>query len=278
MAEFRANRVHVDTSSSGTGNLTLGAAISAAYQSFSGASVPDGSTFSYVAYTATQFEAARGSYTVAGTLLVRTAGNVIAGSAGAGALVNFSTNPRVFIGPLAEDVALTGKQCVPVPAAAMTAQTTNGAASGSTEMTTNDNMFVTFDFDASTQEYVQFSMAMPDSWNEGTVTFVPVWSHAATATNFGVVWELAAVAISNDDAGDVAFGTGQTSTDTGGTTNDIYLGPESSAITVAGTPAAGDFVMFRVARLVANGSDTLAVDARLHAIKLFVTFSGGNDA
>lgn len=174
-------------------------------------------------------------------------------------------------------VDLTGKKSVPVPAAAMTANTTNGPASGSVEATTNKNMFVTLDFDATTSESAQFSIIMPISWDEGTVTFNPVWSHASTTTNFGVVWELSAVATSDDDTGDVAFGTGQTSTDTGGTTNDIYIGPASSAITVGGTPQAGDFVFFKIARLPANGSDTMAVDARLHAIRLNITTAAGND-
>jgi len=175
-------------------------------------------------------------------------------------------------------VALTGKQMVPVPAGAMTPNSTNGPSAGTVEMTTNKNMFVTLDFDPTTSESAQFSMPMPDSWDEGTITFRPIWSHPATVTNFGVVWELSAVAVSDDDAGDVAFGTGQTSTDTGGTTNDIYVGPESSAITIGGSPAEGDFVMFKLSRLPANGSDTMAVDARLHGIKLFITTSEGNDA
>jgi hypothetical protein len=120
-------------------------------------------------------------------------------------------------------VALTGKQAIPVPAGAMTPNTTNGAASGTVETTTNKNMFVTLDFDSTTSESAQFSMPMPKSWDEGTITFIPYWSHPATTTNFGVVFELSAVAVSNDDPGDVAFGTGQTSIDTGGTTDDIYV-------------------------------------------------------
>ena len=107
----------------------------------------------------------------------------------------------------------------------MTARTTNGAASGTAEMSTNKNMVRTLDFDTTTQEFAQFEIAMPKSWNNGTVTFQPVWSHASTTTNFGVVWALQAVATSDDDALDVAFGTEQTSTDTGGTTNDRYIGP-----------------------------------------------------
>ena len=171
-----------------------------------------------------------------------------------------------------------GKQAIPIMATAMTARTTNGAAAGTAEKTANKNMFVTLDFDTSTQEFAQFSIPMPVSWNEGTVTFVPVWSHAATTTNFGVVWSLAGVALSNDDAGDVAFGTVQTSTDTGGTTDNIYFGPESAAITIAGTPATSDLVMFQIARVPSDGSDTMAIDARLHGITLYITTNSGNDA
>jgi hypothetical protein len=170
-----------------------------------------------------------------------------------------------------------GKMCLPISASAMVAQTTNGAALTILEMTTNDNMFVTMDFSPTTQQHVQFSMPMPDSWNESTITFVPIWSHPTTTVNFGVVWELAALAYSDTNAGDTAFGTGATSTDTGGTTNAIYIGPESAAMTVGNTPAQGDFVIFRIARLTANASDTLAVNARLHGIKLFITTDAGHD-
>ena len=170
-----------------------------------------------------------------------------------------------------------GKQSVWVPAGAMTPRNTNGAAPGILEMTTNKNMIVTLDFDTATQEFAQFSIRMPKSWDEGTVTFIPVWSHPSTATNFGVVWGLDAIAVSDNEALDVAFGTAQTSTDTGGTTNNAYQGPESAAITVAGTPAAGDVVMFRIHRDPANGSDTLAVDARLHGVLLLYTNDNTND-
>ena len=170
-----------------------------------------------------------------------------------------------------------GKQEIFIPAAAMTPRTTNGAAEGTGETTTNLNMRRTLDFDASTAEYAQFVWRMPKRWNEGTVTFRPCWSHGATTTNFGVVWALAGVAISNDDALDVAEGTAQSSADTGGTTDDFYEGPESSAITIAGTPAEGDFVVFEVSRLPANASDTMAVDARLHGIVLCITTNAPTD-
>lgn len=171
-----------------------------------------------------------------------------------------------------------GKQSIWVPSTAMVSRLTNGAAVGLIEMSSNKNMVATLDFDTTTQEFVQFSIRMPKSWDESTVTFAPVWSHPSTTTNFGVVFGLAGVATSNDDALDVAFGTAQTSTDTGGTTNDVYEGPESSSITIAGSPAENDFVMFQINRTVSDGSDTMAVDARLHGIVLYMTTNAGNDA
>ena len=136
----------------------------------------------------------------------------------------------------------------------------------------------TLNFDPTTQEYAQFGIVMPKKWNEGTVSFVAHWSHASTTVNFGVVWNLQAVAVGNDDAIAAAFGTAQTSTDTGGTTDDLYTSPESSAITVAGTPQAEDMVFFRLSRVTGDGGDTMTIDARLHGITLYVTTNADTDA
>jgi hypothetical protein len=92
------------------------------------------------------------------------------------------------------------------------------------------------------------------------------------------VWQLQGVAVSDGDGIAAAYGTAQTSTDTGGTTNTKYFGPVSSAITIAGSPAAEDTVFFRVARVPADGSDTMAIDARLMGLVLYITTDAGNDA
>jgi len=175
--------------------------------------------------------------------------------------------------------ATQGRHSIPILAGSMRPSVTGGCSTLATlASAANQPDIQTLDFDTTTQEYAQFSIPMPKSWNEGTVTFKPIWSHAATTTNFGVVWDLQAVAVSDDDAIAVAFGTAQTSTDTGGTTDDAYIGPESSTITVAGTPAAEDLVFFRISRVTGNGSDTLAIDARLHGIVLYITTDAENDA
>jgi hypothetical protein len=168
-----------------------------------------------------------------------------------------------------------GKQTVWVPAAAMTSRTTNGAASGTTESTTNKVMNKTLDFDTTTQEFAQFTIAFPKGWNESTVTFIPFWT--AASGSGGVVWGLQGVALSNDDAIDTAFGTAQTSTDTLITALDVHVGPESSAITIAGTPAEGDICYFQINRTVSDGSDTLGVDAKLIGIQLLYTINSNVD-
>lgn len=162
-----------------------------------------------------------------------------------------------------------GKHTIWIPAAAMQPRVTNGPSAGVVETTTNKVNLRSFDFDTTTQEFVQFGVMMPKSWNEGTVSFKAVWSHAATTVNFGVTWNLAGLALGDTDAADAAFGTAQQVQDTGGTTNTIYVSSESTAITIAGTPQPMDYVIFQLARVPADGNDTMAIDARLHGIHLY---------
>ena len=175
-------------------------------------------------------------------------------------------------------VGLTGVHSIPIPALGMYAASTNGAAAGSAETSSNKIMIKTFDFDKDTDEYVQFQVPMPKSWNEGTVTAKFYWSHASTSTNFGVSWGIQGVAFGDSDALDASWVTGIVADDTGGTTDDIFISPAPSAVTIAGTPAAEDIVIFRVYRDISDANDTLAVDARLHAVVLNVTTDTGNDA
>lgn len=167
-----------------------------------------------------------------------------------------------------------GAQTVWIPAAAMTARTTNGAAAGSTESSSNKVMCRTLDFDASTAEYAQFTVAFPKGWNLGTVTAQFFWR----ATNTGnCIWALQGVAISDDDVVDAAFGTQQSVTDGVTATTDVMVSAATAAITLAGTPVAGDICVFQVFRDATNGSDTLAVDALLLGVKLIYTIDASTD-
>lgn len=172
-----------------------------------------------------------------------------------------------------------GKHAIPVMAGAIAPSVAGGCAALATiASAANQPDIVTLDFDAGVEEYAQFAIPMPKSWNEGTITAQFRWSHAATTTSFDVIWGLQAVAVSDDDPIAVAYGTAQEVTDTGGTTNDLYITAETAAITVGGLPQAGDSVFFRVYRKAAAAGDTLAIDARLHSVVIFITTDADTDA
>lgn len=169
-----------------------------------------------------------------------------------------------------------GTHTIPILAGAMTSRTTNGPASGTLESTTNKVMQRTLDFDASTAEYAQVMIPMPKSWDEGTITVQFGWRAPGGTGN--VVWAAQAVALSDDDAIDAAFGTAQSVTDGVTATGDLMWSAFTSAITVGGSPAAEDLVCLQVYRDAANGSDTLASDALLIAIRVKYTINAGDDA
>ncbi len=184
--------------------------------------------------------------------------------------------------PLAkESETPIGQQTIWVPAGAMVPTTTAGAEYTETELATNDIMVAAMHFDTASDEKAQFGIQMPKGWDEGTIVAQVVWSHPSTTTNFDVTFALRAVAFANDDAGDAAFGTAVTMKDTGGTTDDIYISPESAAMTIAGTPGAEEYVVFELFRDVDGagtaGDDDLAVDARVHGVKIHYTLDAATD-
>lgn len=263
------NLARMTTATTGTGTITLGSAVSG-FLAFAGAGVQDGDTVRYGIEDGANSEVGTGVYTASGTTLTRTPIK----STNSDAAISLSGTAKVYITATAED--LVGKHTVWVPSGAMTPRTTNGAARTTSELATNDVMLSTLDFDQTTEEGAGFWVAMPKSWNESTVTFTPLWT--AASGSGGVVWGLAAIARSDDDALDTAVSGQQTSTDTLIVANDCHIGPESSAITIGGSPAEGDLVYFEVTREVANGSDTLTADAKLIGIRLHYTSSAATDA
>lgn len=169
-------------------------------------------------------------------------------------------------------VDVTGINDLWLPAGAFVPRITNGPSGGVVELATNDIALTTLDFSASTSEGAQTFVALPKRWDGGTVTFEPYWTAASGSGT--VIFALAGTAFSNDDAMDAAFGTSQSSSDTLITANDLHIGPTSSAITIAGTPANADMLILQVTRDI---SDTLAVDAKLIGIMLHYTVSAGTD-
>jgi hypothetical protein len=172
-----------------------------------------------------------------------------------------------------------GKETIWIPSAAITPTQSNGCASRTQVETTSGRPDMdVLDFDASSDEHAQFSVAFPKSWNAGTITFQVYWTTTATDTD-GVSWGLQGVAVSDNDTIDVAYGTAVVVDDAAlSAAEDLCVTAESGAVTVAGSPADNDIVYFRIFRDVSDSNDTAAEDARLIGVKIFFTTDLANDA
>ena len=157
---------------------------------------------------------------------------------------------------------------ISIPAGAFTPVDTNGAATGTNEYATNDINLDYFAFDATTLEKVQFAFTMPEDWDRSTIKAKFKWSSAADSTAGDTVeWGLKAGALSNDDAIDAALGTGQVISDAllADDGADMQITGATPAITVGGTPALGDTIVFEVYRNV-SGTDDMVEDAWLFEV------------
>lgn len=164
---------------------------------------------------------------------------------------------------------MTQTQEIWIPAGAMVASTTNGAPIASRETTTNKVNYTYAAFDTTTSESVWFTWTPPANWNAGTVRFKLYWTNTAGASTQTIDFDLAAVAITDDGALDVALGTAANVTDTWLAQNDLHISAFSAAITIGGTPTAGKEVHFKLSRDVA--SDNMAGDADVIGILLEYT-------
>ena len=173
-------------------------------------------------------------------------------------------------------VKIAGTETIFVPAQAMFGTTTNGADAQAVETTATRPEMKVLDFDPSTIEYAQFSIAMPKSWDEGTLTFQAFWSPSSTDTGAALIG-LQGISVANDATSDVAFPTAVDVTDNGtGTVEDVLVSPVSAAVTVT-SAAADTYTYFQVSRNATSGSDSFTGDVRLLGIKLFYTTDEAND-
>jgi len=175
-------------------------------------------------------------------------------------------------------VKIAGKETMWVPASAMYATTTNGAEAAQVETTALRPDMKVMDFADSADDHAQFSVAFPKSWNEGTITYQCFWTPSTTNTG-DCIFGLQGVACGDGDTIDAAFGTAVNITDAGiGTVEDQQVSAESSAVTIAGSPAVDQQTYFQIFRDANVGGDTYTGVARLLGIKIFFTTDAANDA
>ncbi len=126
-------------------------------------------------------------------------------------------------------------------------------------------------FDATTEEWCCWQFRMPADYASGLTAKVQY--AMASATSGGVAWDVRVSATSDGDSVDVDaqdFASANVGTATvPGTAG--YLDEVSVTLTNADSVAAGDFVVIRVARAVADAADTATGDAELLAVALEYT-------
>lgn len=267
------NLARMTTSTSGTGNITLGSAVSG-FLSFAGAGVSDGETVSYAIKDGANSEIGTGVYTSSGTTLSRS----VTKSTNSDSAISLSGSAEVFITARAEDLGI-GQHTIWVPAAAMEpAVTTAPASSNAIEIGTSLFAARTMDFATDADDFAYFSIQMPKSWDNGTLVAQFVWTRVG-GTNNGVSWGIAATALADADLLSTAFSAPVVVDDAHtGSSNQLAISPESSALTVAGSPADEEFVMFEISRDVSDANDTMTVDALLLGVKIHYAINAGNDS
>ena len=158
------------------------------------------------------------------------------------------------------------------PSAMNTAASGGPAFANNTWATTTDGQSLEcYDFDASTDESVQFTYTFPDAWDAGTLKAKFFWKQvaASAATN---VWGIVAGSIGDNETGGNTLGSAVTVEDVGlNDTNKVAITAATAAITVGGTPSAGHIVWFKVYRDADASADNMSGDARLIGVQLQYT-------
>lgn len=134
------------------------------------------------------------------------------------------------------------------------------------------NLHPVLDFDPDTDEDAVFSAVMPQHYDGGGVTVYLHWS-ATGVTSGNVIWNSAFERIGDQvlDIDADSFATAQASAATAAPTTDGYVDIASITHTNGAqmdSVAVGELFRLKVTRDANNGSDTMTVDAELHAVEI----------
>lgn len=179
-------------------------------------------------------------------------------------------NTRGTTSEILEVLGLSDVASIFIPADALTAATPYPAAKTSLTGSTSGVTRPAFEFAKSGFQAANFAVSMPKGWDGGTLSASIYWEHLSASTNFNVVWQLLAVAVSAPASLDPSVtGTGAgTVVATGGAASTLYKSAKFN-FTPEGTISTGAYLMFRVARLPTNASDTLNANARLLGVRVY---------
>jgi len=175
--------------------------------------------------------------------------------------VGLATSANITVNSADPDMILE------LPAGSWSPTTTSGCAGLATvEAGTNDIDYKVLDFDTSSDENAFTNLQMPTNWDGGVVQFRYVWTNAGGSAAQTVTFELSGIAIADDGAIDQAVGTPIEVADTFLAQGDIHISAFSGDVTLAGSPAGGQWVHLELMRDVSE--DDLSGDARLIGVQI----------
>lgn len=132
-----------------------------------------------------------------------------------------------------------------------------------------ENLYFVDFADGAAKLFAQAVCAMPSDWDGSTVTATFYWTANSTSTN-PCYLGCAGRSYGNFETIDQAIITGeqQVQDALNGTANQVAISSATAAITLNGTPAAGELVIFQISRDPTSGSDTLAATVRLIGVMI----------
>lgn len=131
--------------------------------------------------------------------------------------------------------------------------------------------FLQLAFDTTNEEWCTWQFTMPADYASGLTA--NVMYKMASATSGGVAWDVRVSAITSGDATDMDAAVFDSANVGTGTVSGTAGRPLviTFSVTNANSVAAGDIVVIRLARAVANGSDTATGDAEFVGLTLTYT-------
>jgi hypothetical protein len=168
-----------------------------------------------------------------------------------------------------------------IPAGYMTPSETAGASTDTVEYGTNDLTHDVMVFPGDTADSsAEFNVRLPENWNAGTVKFKLDWmtGHADANVDEAVGFTIAGRAFNDDDAMDQALGTAEDLIDYVTADDDLQTSPACDELTVAGSPAGGSLLHFKLTRnydYSESGHAAMDVDCWVSGITMQFTKTGG---
>ena len=220
-------------------------------------------TTTYMQGQVTAYDGATGALTV----------NVTT-AAGSGTWSDWTISPA---GPAALPNGVT-VQTVYVPAEAMRPRFANGCAALQIDAGASGQPDIGYlAFNAATEQYAEFSLRLPKSWNQGAIDAELYFTKSGSGTG-DVIWGAQAVYIPDAAILAASFGSAaETTKATDATSKKLY---RTATVTLVpgGTLGNAGVTYFRLYRKAAAGGDTFAADAWLVGAALKYTTASADDA